>query len=94
MSKGKPRQYEDDDGRVLCDMNVPGMPWYDRERKKALKEARRQERGADFTPGERMTRSEARRYTCYALLAALCVVGIFSAAGVLFILFCTKVWFR
>ena len=28
MSKRNPRQYDDDDGRTICDMNVPGMPWY------------------------------------------------------------------
>ncbi len=85
--KERQKQYDDDDGRVICDMNVPGMPWYE---KNARKNARRQRKDS----GDSMTPREARRYTFYAVLAGLAVVGIFSAAGILFILFCTKVWFR
>ena len=35
MKKRAPKQYDDDDGRTICDMNVPGMPWYERDRRRA-----------------------------------------------------------
>ena len=30
MRRRPKKQYDDDDGRVIADMNVDGMPWYDR----------------------------------------------------------------
>ena len=82
------KQYEDDDNRVICNMDVPGMRWHDRR-------VRREKFVAKFVPqNESMTRSEARRFTGYAMLSGLLVVLIFSAVWVLFILFCTQVWFR
>jgi hypothetical protein len=41
-----------------------------------------------------MTRSEARRFTWYAVLAGRLIVAVFSATWVLFALFCTQIWFR
>ena len=35
------KQYDDDDGRTIVDMNVEGMPWYDSRIKK---EKRKNER--------------------------------------------------
>jgi len=89
--KMQEKQYEDDDGRVVCGMDVPGMPWHD-------KQFRRQSffkrQSVHPTPrGDAMTDSEARRYTWYAVLAGLLIVGVFSAVWVLFVLFCTKIWF-
>jgi hypothetical protein len=82
------KQYEDDDGRVICNMDVPGMRWYD-------KRVRREEHAMRKTAqGDQLTRSEARRYTWYAVLAGLLIATVFSLTWVLFILFCTKVWFR
>ena len=26
----KPKQYDDDDGRVICNMDVEGMRWHDK----------------------------------------------------------------
>jgi hypothetical protein len=40
-----------------------------------------------------MTRSEARRYTFYAVLAGLTVALVFSAIWILLTLFMTRVWF-
>lgn len=84
----QPGKFDDDDGRVICNMDVEGMRWHD-------KPARRKE--TELRPVSQvgqMTRSEARRYTWYALRAGLVVAGIFSVVWVLFILFCTQVWFR
>ena len=86
--KLQPRKYDDDDGRVICNMDVDGMHRDDKDtRRKAV--TTRQE-----AHGEPLTRSEARRYTWYAIQAGLIVAVVFSASWVLFILFCTQVWFR
>ncbi|MEN6579328.1 MAG: hypothetical protein ABFD05_01710 [Anaerolineaceae bacterium] len=86
----KLKQYDDDDGRVICDMDVDGMRWHD----KRLHDEKPATPAASVAQGEQMTKSEARRYTFSAVLAGLTVALIFSAVWVLFILFCTKVWFR
>jgi hypothetical protein len=84
----QPKQYDDDDGRVICNMDVPGMRWHDRA-------VRRQERAQrKASQGGQLTRSEALRYTWYAVLSGLLIAAIFSTVWVLFILFCTQVWFR
>lgn len=84
----KPEKFDDDDGRVICNMNVEGMPWYNRRL--------RHQKGAasDQPEGEQMTQAEARLYTWHALLAGLFVALVFSATWVLFILFCTQVWLK
>ena len=84
----KPKKYNDDDGKVISDMNVDGMPWH-------VKKIRHQ----SYVPrksaqSEQMTRSEAQQYTWYSLLAVLSIVLTFSLTWVLFTLFCTKIWFR
>jgi hypothetical protein len=88
----KLKQYDDDDGRVICDMDVDGMRWHDKRlhhERSATPVA-----VASVAESEHMTESEARRFTFSAVLAGLTVALIFSAVWVLFILFCTKVWFR
>lgn len=89
----KPKQYEDDDGRVICSMDVSGMRWHDKRVKREEREARKL--ASQPTPNvEQLTQVEARRYTWYALLAGWLIVAVFSVAGVLFILFCTQIWLR
>jgi hypothetical protein len=90
--KKQPRQYDDDDGRVICSMDVDGMRWHDRRIRREQRDERRSRR--PVPPGEMMTRSEARLYTWYAVLAALTIVAVFSVTWVLFTLFLTEVWFR
>lgn len=85
-----------DDGRVIANMNVEGMPWYSPLQ---AGEARPPEReGADSAPNnrqeERFTKEEARYATWGAVKAALLVVGVICVGLVLFILFCQHVWFR
>lgn len=86
------KQYEDDDGRVICSMDVEGMPWHDRRARRDKKAAAEQVHAPP--PAEEMTHSEARRFTLNAVLAALLVALVFSLAWVLFTLFCTQVWLR
>jgi hypothetical protein len=84
------RQFEDDDGRVICNMDVEGMPWHTRR-------VRREKRGMDvsrISQSAQMTKSEARRFTWNAVLAALTVGLIFSTVWILLTLFMTQIWFR
>ncbi len=85
---GKQNRSEDDDGRVICNMNVEGMRWFDKNAQR-IEQANRAK-----ATGTQLTRSEARRYTWYSVLAGLSVVAVFSVTWILFILFCTQVWFR
>lgn len=86
--KHQQKQYEDDDGRVICSMDVDGMQWHDKAIHHEKKTVRK------VVQGDQMTKSEARQFTWYAILAGLLIVLVFSVTWVLFILFCTQVWFR
>ncbi len=88
MVKKSNKQIEEDDGRVICNMNVEGMRWYDDGIR------RKHSEDSKISAGNQLTRSEARRFTWSAILAGLSVVGVFSVGWVLFILFCTQIWFR
>lgn len=83
-----PRKYDDDDGRVICNMDVEGMRWHDKRVRRESREARR------ISQGDQMTKSEARQFTWYAVLAGLLIAAVFSVTWILFILFCTEIWFR
>ncbi len=83
-----PRKYDDDDGRVICSMDVEGMRWHDKRVRRENREARR------ISQGDQMTKSEARQFTWYAVLAGLLIAAVFSVTWILFILFCTEIWFR
>ena len=86
--KHQPKQFDDDDGRVICSMDVDGMRWHEKRLRREVNAGRK------VAQGEPMTRSEARQYTWYAVLAGLLIATVFSVTWVLFVLFCTKIWFR
>jgi hypothetical protein len=86
--KDQRKQYDDDDGRVICSMDVDGMRWHGKRALHDLAPA-----SASHT-GVQMTASQARNYTGYSLLAGLLIVAVFSVTWILFTLFCTLVWFR
>ena len=86
----KPNQYDDDDGRVIVDMDIEGMKWHDR----GVRREKRAVRSNKSYAGDQMTKAEARRYTFSAMLAGLTIVLIFSAVWVLFTLFATQFWFK
>lgn len=85
MARGKKREYDDDDGRTIVNMNVDGMPWYVPEH--------------DDTPppspdSYKMTKEESRQYTWAAVKAGLLVVLVFAVVFGLFIAFCDFFWFK
>jgi hypothetical protein len=81
-------QNDDDDGRVICSMDVDGMLWQNGRARQVSP------RMAPVTPGARISDAESRKYSWYSLLAGLVIVAVFSVTWILFTLFCTLIWFR
>jgi len=77
-------EFAEDDGHVIADMNVEGMPWY----RKNAKETKTKQPPLDLTPAE--TRAAIRGM----LKAAMLIAGAFIGAFLIFILFCVFVWGR
>ena len=67
----KPRIYDDDDGHTIADMNVEGMPWYDRAKK---------DRTADGKHKPPMDRSH-RQATILAVVAAALLIALAFGVG-------------
>ena len=86
MAKHSP-QYSDDDGRVIANMNVDGMPWYQRSERF---DRNKREQASDFSD---LTKEETREIVKGAMKASLLIAGVFILAMLLFILFCLYVWF-
>ena len=80
----KRKKYDDDDGRVIANMNVDGMPWYVEAAKK--KEASSQELD--------LTKEESKAVLWGTVKAGLLIASVFVVAALIFILFCIHVWFR
>jgi len=81
--------HDDDDGRVIANMNVDGMPWYQRSERQ-LSGFNKSKSGSDFSD---LTKDETREIIKGALKASLLIAGIFILAMLLFILFCLYIWF-
>ena len=86
---GNRKLHDDDDGRVIANMNVDGMPWYQRSDRQHMGFPK-SKRGSDFSD---LTREETREIIKGALKASLLIVSVFILAMFLFILFCLYVWF-
>lgn len=86
----KQKQYDDDDGRVICNMDVPGMSWHDRRDRRE----KRLSKVPSLPQVVQMTKSEARRFTWNAILAGLTIALVYAVVWALFILFATQIWFR
>lgn len=93
MARKIPKQYEDDDGRTIADMNIQGMPWYHEETTPRM--SRAESRAAlqeKVARGEALTRRESLRYTFYATLAGLVVVGVIGGGVTLFVFLLWLLW--
>ncbi|MFC2064486.1 hypothetical protein ACFLXB_05275 [Chloroflexota bacterium] len=84
----RPKTYDDDDGRTIVNMDIEGMRWHDKTVKR--------EKSNRQKPilGTQLTKSESRLYSWYSLIAGFVVASVFSATWILFVLFCTQIWFR
>lgn len=77
------KTYDDDDGRVIANMNIEGTPWY-------VKENREKDNSSSEVPDMKETYHIMKG----ALAAGLLIGFVFIAAFFLFLLFCTRVWFK
>jgi hypothetical protein len=78
----------DDDGRVIVNMDVEGMPRHDKQVRLEKTRARK------YSQGPQGTKPENRLYTWYSMLYGLLIAAVFSITWILFTLFCTQIWFR
>lgn len=78
----KRRQYDDDDGRTIVDMNVEGMPWYVPKRDKPTSNHEE----IKLTPKENLG------LYLGVLKAVALVAGVFIGVFFLVILLMTLVW--
>ena len=76
-----------DDGRVIVDMNVEGMPWY-----RGLGQSERPPVSPDEKPPEVMTRGEKAAMIRGVVGAALAVAAVFGVGDLLLILLCLRLW--
>ena len=79
----KRKVYDDDDGRTIANMNVEGMPWYDRAQRN------RTETG-ELKP--QMDRSQRRATMFGAVLAALLIALVFGIGYFVIILLMDTFW--
>ena len=90
MSRKPRKQYDDDDGRTIANMNVDGMPWYRPWKRESPDGMAPQTSSA----GGKKRREESRAVTWGVLKAALLVASIYGGVILLFLLFCDFVLFK
>lgn len=81
----------DDDGRVIADMDVPGMPWHD-ARLARLRRFGAAARGARGKNRERLTGEDLKVMLKSSVLASLAVAGLYILALAALILFLFWIW--
>ena len=96
-----------DDGRVIVDMDVEGMPWtrpsifqsaagrFAREDIRELRKKRLEREASGLaSPAQDMSKEDIKQFTRNSLVAARLIGAVYMAGLILFILFCIYVWFR
>ena len=85
----KKKTYDDDDGRVIANMNVDGMPWSMSDvLSRRKKSDEKLQSSSDFSD------VDTREVIKGTVKAGLVIAGVFLAGAALFILFCLYIWFR
>lgn len=92
MKKIQKHQYDDDDGRTIVDMNIDGMPWYNRRHGFGRQSDRQTSQPSPNGTG--MTDREFGLYAWGAIKAGLMIALVFAVTWALLILFLTKIVFR
>lgn len=92
MKKTQKPQFDDDDGRTIVNMNVDGMPWYNRRRDFGAVPDRETSQPSPYGTG--MTDREFSLYTWGAIKAGLVIALVFAVTWALLILFMTQILFR
>lgn len=86
-----------DDGRVIANMNVDGMPWYSGKpdlETKEMKTAQDFPQSASSQEEVKLTGKEKFAMMRGVVAASLLVTFVFLGGLALFILFCLLVWFK
>ncbi len=78
-----------DDGRVIANMNVDGMPWYTDGVSDPFRTNDAPEEDKPLMSGD-----ERRGYVWAAVKASLLIGAVFVVVYGLFLLFCSFVWLR
>ena len=81
----KKKEKFEDDGRVIANMNVEGMPWY-------MPKNKGTEGQSEELP--KLGKAETFHMILGVLGAALAIAAVFVIGYFLFILFCQYVWFK
>lgn len=87
------KSYDDDDGRTIVDMNVDGMPGYDRFLKARPDEEAEKGKKGFFAGNTGMSDTEYKAYRFAVLKSALLILLVFILVYFLFIAFVDFVWF-
>lgn len=80
----KRREYDDDDGRQIADMNVDGMPWHLRKSSSSS--------GSQNDEPVELTREERRSLYGGVLKAVLLVAAAFIGVYFLVVFLLTRIW--
>lgn len=83
----KKKHFDDDDGRVIANMNVDGMPWFVEDHKRKQK----RQKNNDFS---NLSKEETRAIIWGTIRAGLLIASIFVVAALIFVLFCIFIWFK
>lgn len=78
------RKYDDDDGRVIINMNVEGMPWYSPPRPEL-------QNSSNNSPVD-LTRKETFWMFIGAMKAGLVIAGVLSLALLITVGLCLLLW--
>ncbi len=76
----KRKQYDDDDGRTIADMNVDGMPWYNGREDK------------DRVAREQLSFRQRATALMGVLAAVLLIAAVFGVVYFIVILLMTRFW--
>lgn len=82
----KRREYDDDDGRQIADMNVDGMPWYVRKSSSSSSSDSQSDEPVE------LTREERRSLYGGVLKAVLLVAAAFIGVYFLVVFLLTRIW--
>lgn len=74
------KHYDDDDGRVIANMNVEGMPWY------------RRESSLSDSHGSELDRADTRKVIWGVMKVTFAFLAVFSAIMVLVVFIMTRIW--
>ena len=80
------KQYDDDDGRTIVNMDVDGMPWHDRRIRRERRAKEKEDRE------EALTKRQTARWIWRSLLAAFAVIFIIGGVIVLLIFIEWIIW--